>query len=298
MVCDVPNSSSEILNSLDELASVQHLIELCYDDPQAAAAQQRREAQESEEALKRAQALIEAGKHLDAIDLLNQLAARTHASPQPRWQLARAYFQTGEVDAAASALEWLQWHGFEHAEFAVLRGMIALRRREFQEAIDHAEYASCLRHPLPAAELILGEALFRIGKLEAAGAVYRRALPVDEQNAAAFAGLAAVSLRSGAFEEAVDLALRALEQNIQLPATHYRLGLALIHLGRQGEAIAALEAAARMAPQLAGPHRWLARVHEAAGSASAAEHRKLGRQIVARRRSRRLAAGGVTAAGT
>ena len=88
MVCDVPNSSSEILNSPDELASVQHLIELGYDDPHAVAAQQRREAQESEEALKRAQALIEAGQHPDAIDLLNQLAAKTHASPQPRWQLS------------------------------------------------------------------------------------------------------------------------------------------------------------------------------------------------------------------
>ena len=292
------NSSSETLGSPEELASVQHLIELGYEDPLAVAAHQRRQAREFDEAVKRAQAWIEAGQFPDAIDCLNHLVEKTPASPEPRWLLARAYFRSGELDAAAGALEWLQWHGFEQAEFAVLRGMIALRRRAFREAIEQAEYASCLRHPLPAAELILGEAFFRIGELECAAAAYRRALQADEQDAAALAGLAAVSLRSGAYEEAVDRALQALEQNIQLPSTHYRLGLALMHLGRHGEAIAALEAAARMAPQLAGPHRWLARIHEATGNASAAEHRELGRRIVARRRVRRRAAAGVTAAGT
>jgi tetratricopeptide (TPR) repeat protein len=274
------------------------LIELGYEDPLTAAARERRAAQEFDEALKRAQALIETGRLADAIGGLNQLAEHAPATPRVRWLLARAYFQAGELNAAAAALQWLEWHGSEQAEFSVLRSTIALRRREFRVAIEQAEYARHLRTPLPAAELILGEAFFRTGELQAAAAAYRCALQADEPSPAALAGLAAISLRSGAYQEAVDWALQALENNIQLPSTHYRLGLALMHIGRQAEAIAALEAAARILPQLAGPHRWLARLYEPVDGERATQHRALGSQIVNRRRARRCAAAEITAAGT
>ncbi len=284
---DLPNAPLDATSSRNDGSSVQHLVELGYVDPLAVARQQQREAAFLEDSLKQALRLLESGVLVGAIDLLGRLAEQSPHASGPHRLLARAYFRAGEFDAARGELRWLEMHGFEHAEFALLRATIALRRRELSEAIDQAEYARHLHDPLPAADVILGEAHYRCGEIQSAEAAYHRALDAESHSVAAFAGLAATSLRRGDFESSVDWALQALAEDMQLPAVHYRLGLALLRIGRQVEAATALEMAAQLSPQLAGPHRWLAEIYDSSDVPRAAEHCRLGREIVAHRRGER-----------
>ncbi len=283
---DVPNDPNDV-SSPGACASVQHLIELGYEDPLAAALQKQRDAELLQDSLKEALRRLEAGELAGAIDLLKRLAEQSPESHGPHRLLARAYFRGGDLGAAMRELRWLEVHGFEHAEFALLRATIALGRRELSEALDQAGYARCLQDPSPAADVILGQAYYRRGEIQSAEAAYHRALGAEPRNVAALAGLAAVCLRRGDFESSVDWALQALDEDMRRPAVHYRLGLALLRIGRQAEAAAALELAARMNPHLAGPHRWLAGIYAESDEVRAAEHRRMGREIIARHRSER-----------
>lgn len=284
---DVPNEPNDASRSAGACAPVEHLIELGYEDPLAAALQKQREAELLQDSLKEALRLLESSELADATALLRRLAEQSPESFGPHRLLARAYFRSGDLDAATRELRWLEVHGFEHAEFALLRATIALGRRELSEALDQADYARCLQDPLPAAEVILGEAYYRRGEIQSAEAAYHRALGAEPRHVAALGGLAAVCLRRGDFESSVDWALQALDEDMRRPAVHYRLGLALLRIGRQAEAAAALELAARMNPNFAGPHRWLAGIFAGSDEGRAAKHRRMGREIVARRRSER-----------
>jgi tetratricopeptide (TPR) repeat protein len=176
----------------------------------------------------------------------------------------------------------------EHAELALLRAKLALRRRLLDAASDQAEYAKHLHDPLPAADVLIGEVEYRRGNLAAAEVAYRRAIEVPGPNAAARAGLAAIALRRNELAQAIEWSLQAIEQQTRLASTHYRLGLALSKLQRLPEAAAALTAAAAINPKLAGPYRWLATIALEQGNLEAAEeYRRLAAEVIARRRAAR-----------
>jgi tetratricopeptide (TPR) repeat protein len=240
--------------------SVAHLVELGYRDPVEEAAERRREAESLEAGLQQAQRLLNGGDVTQALPLLGQLADQWPQAAGPRWLLAQAEYRRGNLAAAGEYLFWLQMHGFERADFSLLWARIALAQRRLNEALEHAEYARFLHDPLPAADVIVGELHFRRGELELAAAEYQRALDHDDRNAAGLAGLAAVALRRGDFEAAVDWGLQSVEIDARPATTHYRLGLALMHLGHKAEAQAAFEAAMRLNPRLRGPRRWLSQL--------------------------------------
>ncbi len=266
---------------------MQHLVELGYSDPVQLAAERQRAAEALERSLREAGQLASAGRVADAVALLNPLAQREPASPRPRQALAQANLRAGDVEQALVHLRWLEIHGYEHAEFALMRAAIALQRRELDEALDQAQYALHLQQPLPAADVIRGEVQFRRGDLREAEEAYRRALDADSRCAAALAGMAAVALRRGDCESSVDWALRAIEVAPREPSVHYRLGWALARMGRREEAVAALRQAAKLGPHLAGPHRSIARLCAGVDEPGAAVHARMARAIVASRRGRR-----------
>lgn len=271
--------------------AVRHLVALGYEDPLEAATRQAAVERSQLAQLAGAEELLKAG---DATGAIAELEAMINAAADwaaPHQLLARAYYRTGRWRAAAKQLEWLESHGVEHAELALLRAQLALRARSLEEARDHASYAKALHQPLAAADVLIGDVEFRLGDLAAAEAAYRGAIEVQGPHATALAGLAAVALRRGELAEAIDWSLQAIEQAPKMTTAHYRLGLALWRLQRAREASAALVTAATLNAQLAGPHRWLATIAAAEGDLAAAEkYRRLGQEVVERRRQLRDAA--------
>ncbi len=273
-----------------ESAAVAHLVALGYEDPVEAAARSTAVEQARQATLKAAEELLKKGDVATAIDSLESMCGDASEWAAPHHLLARAYCLAGRWDAVGERLRWLEWQGVEHAELALLRAKLALRKRSLDAATDQAEYAKHLHHPLPAAEVLIGEVEFRRGNLAASEAAYRRAIEVPGPNAAAWAGLAAIALRRDELAEAIDCSLRAIEQEPRLASAHYRLGLALQKLHRTHEATAALRAAAALNPTLAGPFRWLALLAVKQGEPVAAkEFQRLGKEVIARRSLRRRA---------
>jgi tetratricopeptide (TPR) repeat protein len=273
-----------------ESAAVAHLVALGYEDPVEAAARSAAVEQARQAMLKAAEELLKKGDVATAIDSLESMCGDASEWAAPHHLLARAYYLAGRWDAVDERLRWLECQGVEHAELALLRAKLALRKRSLDAASDQAEYAKHLHHPLPAADILLGEVEYRRGNLAAAEVAYRRAIEAPGPNAAAWAGLAAIALRRDELAEAIDWSLRAIELEPRLASAHYRLGLALQKLQRPREATAAIRAVAALSPMLAGPFRWLALLAVNQGdSVSADEFRRLGKEIIARRRLSRRA---------
>jgi tetratricopeptide (TPR) repeat protein len=271
-----------------ESASVAHLVELGYEDPVETAARLAVVEQARQATLKAAEELLKKGDLEAAIDSLEAIVDAASEWTAPHHLLARAYYRAARWDAVDERLRWLECQGVEHAELALLRAKLALRRRSLDAASDQAEYAKHLHSPLPPADVLIGEIEYRRGNLAAAEVAYRRAIEVPGPNAAAWAGLAAIALRRNELAQAIEWSLQAIEQQTRLASAHYRLGLALSKLQRPLEATAALRAAATIDPKLAGPYRWLAQLaDEQRDFASAREYRRLGAEVIARRRAAR-----------
>jgi tetratricopeptide (TPR) repeat protein len=280
-------SAWQAAGALEEQAAVRHLVELGYEDPLEIAAREtiRRRAQESQ--LNRAAELAGAGQIQAAIDLLESAVAGDERWTAGRHWLARAYFRAGHDKRAAECLHWLEAHGVEHAELALMRASMALKRRELDQALDWAGYAKCLQDPLPEADILLGDIYFRRGQIAEAEAAFNRAA-TQAESALALTGLGSVALRRGELETAADRFLSALELDMNLWTAHYRLGLALVRLNRTEGARIAFSTALRLQPQLAGPLRFLSRLRALAGDAmGAAEFKTRAFEVIHRRREAR-----------
>jgi tetratricopeptide (TPR) repeat protein len=122
----------------------------------------------------------------------------------------------------------------------------------------------------PVAQLNLGNALGRAGRLAEAQQSYGRALALDPQLAEAHNNLGDVQLELGCLDRAAECFRRALKVKPDFPEAHQNLGKALARLGRIEEAIASYRRALSIRSDffearinLAGALRSLGRLDEA-----------------------------------
>jgi predicted Zn-dependent protease len=269
------------------MASTEHLAQLGYVDPWEAAQRRAERIKSLSAELARAESLLGERRFDEARTTLQGLCEEEPDSPAPRQLSARLEFLAGRTEACFAQLVWLEEHGVEKAELALLRGLIELQRREFLAAQASAEYSRAL-DPSPAADVLLGRALLRRGRLEDAEAAFERALEQDARRADALAGLSAIALRRGDPESAADRALQSLDVDMSNPAVHLQLGLALVALGRRVEAEQAFHAAAKIDGDCAAAWRLAATSAAQAGDEQkAAACRRKGSETVRRRRARR-----------
>lgn len=277
------------------MSQTQHLTDLGYVDPWESAQQRAAEVQRHSAALAEAEKRLSAGRYDEAAAQLRQLAAVAPSWTAPRRLLARAELHAGRAGEAIKHLNWLEEHGVEHAELALLRAAAELNQRRLDDVLAGAEYARALaQQPLPAADVLTGQAQLRRGRIDEAEAAFESALAAEPSRGDAVAGLGVVALRRGNWEQAADRMLQALELGMSTPAVHQRLGMALAHMGRLDDAAVALKNAAALAPSSAAPHWWLSNVARLAGRHDLADAcRNDARAVVrSRRASRGRLAGG------
>jgi predicted Zn-dependent protease len=239
--------------------------------------------------LQQARQQLSRGDIQEAQRALEQLAANDPQWIAPRPLLAETYYRAGRLAEARSQLDWLAEHAVEHPRLSLIAGAIALSRREYAAALEELEYACYVEPTLPSIHRLLGMALVRLGEWNRAEDSFRNAISQNSDDAVAYDSLAAIRIRRGRFEEAANLALEAVERDIQLFAAHYHLGIALMNIGRGKEAITALETAAKMDPNRAAPYYWLSRIaaEQLGDSVQASRYRDAGRNVVRRQRKRR-----------
>jgi len=178
-------------------------------------------------------------------------AARAIVESQPR--MATGYYHLAEVlierGLPGEALEVLRRAVEQGATDGPLLRQYGLLLAQAGRANEAVELLRPLRASGDPENLnALGLALSEAGRQKEARAVLEEVSAHDARNPTAHQNLALVALRSQAFAAAEDQARRALSLNDRLPLGWNYLGVALVNLGRPGEALDAWEHALELQP--------------------------------------------------
>jgi arylsulfatase A-like enzyme/Tfp pilus assembly protein PilF len=178
-------------------------------------------------------------------------AAREIVRDQPEmsagyYHLAQVLLERGERREALETLDRAVERGATDGALLRQYGLLLAEAGRADEAV-------ALLRPLrgtgdPENLNVLGLALSEAGHQARARAVLDEVFAHDPRNPTAHQHLALVALRSQAFRDAESQARRALELNRRLPLAWNYLGVALVNLGRPGEAIDAWEQALELQP--------------------------------------------------
>jgi tetratricopeptide (TPR) repeat protein len=143
-------------------------------------------------------------------------------------------------------------------ESALLWQLLGVARaRQDKDPVDALQMAARCGPGDAAAQLNLGNALARRGRLEEAAASYQRALAADPEFAEAHNNLGELCLEQGRPEEALRSCQQALRIRPYFARAHQNLGKALVRLGRFHEAVRSCRSAIALDPQFAEAHNSL-----------------------------------------
>jgi tetratricopeptide (TPR) repeat protein len=267
-----------------------HLAALGYVDPEDDARQTAEIARQCEAIRQQAVELLQKGLLAEGIALLE-----CQVTQQPSWLplrelLAKAYFHAGRLDECRREISTLDECGVETPELALLSGAMDLGQHRMASAVEQLKYAKAIGDGSSDANALLGEALLRTGQLTDAEAVFHESLASGKPHPAALVGLAAIRLRQERYAESAEYLLDAVATNKPFARAHYFLGLALMRLGKNSEAIRAFENFRQLQPHRVAPLRWLERLvrQHGADHARADQYNMQARRMLENRRQKRL----------
>ena len=143
----------------------------------------------------------------------------------------------------------------------LLMGVLELHERHAEEAMSHLQEAEKAEPRLPGLHNQIGRVYLRMRRWRDALRAFRKALDIDGDSAMAHDGIAAAQLRLRRPTAAAEHALVAVGLLHHFPRAHLRLGIALAQMRMYERAVEAFETASKLSPQMAAPHRWLARIY-------------------------------------
>ncbi|MGH8765583.1 MAG: tetratricopeptide repeat protein, partial [Burkholderiales bacterium] len=167
------------------------------------------------------------------------------------WQLARAHYEAGRLDAAEQACLGVLDGAPEHAEALHLLGVVARLCGDISEAERCFRAALAVRPAFAAAHNNLGIALCEIGHLPDAEEHFREASRLEPAFADAHNNLGNLLQERGRSEEAGQSLRRAIELRPAYAEAHANLGIVLRSLGRLQEAEGCARRATEIKPDYA-----------------------------------------------
>ena len=192
--------------------------------------------------------LITAGRGDEARALL----ARTlpaHRNPGLlQYRVGRAWLESGRPDAAIPHFEQALLASPGQGEIHLVLGQALLRLQRPAEAVPHLQEAFAQGAFRDVAGLDLARALVAAGHSQEARAAVAATPLLEDSDGETAAALADLAFSLGDAEGAARFAAEAVRRAPDRPRGHKALGVALAQLGRGQEALAALEAAARLDP--------------------------------------------------
>jgi tetratricopeptide (TPR) repeat protein len=238
MVADDPRAEDD---------AVAHLRALGYVDPLEQAAQQAEADRLWEQRLQGGAAALRNGDFAGALAVAELLVADDPQAIAPRRLRAEALYRSSRYAAAHDELQWLEQHGVERADVALLRARVEAALRHWDAALEWADYAAHLLQADAAwALLVTADVCRRLRRHDEAERAYRAALEHAGARTAALAGLGALYVAERRLDEAVVSLLDAVETRFNQPTAHAWLARALQLLGRPDEARAARQTAERL----------------------------------------------------
>lgn len=143
-----------------------------------------------------------------------------------------------------------------------LAGSILLEEGDKEQALEHLNRSMRADAGQVGLHVKLGEAYCKLNRLEEARTALDKALELDQDNSAAWLGMAECLLRAGQNQDAAEAALNSLGLIFHNPKAHFLLGVALTRLGQAERAVNALNLAVAQNPNFARAWAQLAYIYK------------------------------------
>lgn len=176
------------------------------------------------------------------------LVRGTSLSIPARLQQAFGLFQSGQTDAAATALHGIVADAPKTADAHHLLGIIAFRGGRFDEAMAAVLRAIDAQPQQAEFRNTLGAIRRAAGDIDGAIAAFEAVLALNPRHAQAAANLGNALAQAKRLDEAIASYRRALDLSPNSPGTHNNLGNVLAERGDMEDAIASFHAALALAP--------------------------------------------------
>ncbi|AGY59094.1 tetratricopeptide repeat protein [Gloeobacter kilaueensis] len=192
------------------------------------------------------------------------------AQPLDVLELARQYFQAGDLDRAALLFaQVLQTHPEQLGALNGL-GVVAFQRQEFATAAEWFTRALAVEPHSAKVQTNLGNALMALEQLEEALVCYQKAIALDADFALAHFNLANLLVRQEQFAEAMAEYRHTVALKPDFLEAHLRLAGILRNLGKMDEEVAVYRDAIALNPEMAELHNELGDALESQGEWEAA----------------------------
>lgn len=242
--------------------ALRQLVELGYIEPPDPDAEKAMRSATDELRANLAFSLLDGGQAREAAPLLERLVGERPQETRFRLLLAECYLMGGRLSDCRDALVVLYGDDQEEAppQADLLFGITLFAEGRSAEALHRMLRAERAAPRLPRLHNQLGAVYLKRRMWAEAERAFRRALEIDADSAAAYAGLSAAARRRGRAREAVEHALQAVGLQSFFPHAHFQLGMALAQLGELPRAAQAMEICLAMRPQMLKAKRMLQRI--------------------------------------
>jgi predicted AlkP superfamily phosphohydrolase/phosphomutase/tetratricopeptide (TPR) repeat protein len=211
----------------------------------------------------------------EARQILEELLRKSPWEDRFIIQLADCYFRAGYLTQARKLIEKAyDLEATARYQIIVIYAKVLLAMGESEEGLKCLSLATQRTPRFPKLHAQIGDVFAKMRRWDEAQQSYQRAIQLHPDLATAYEGLANVYLRKGENEEAANSALQAVGLIHRLPKSHLYLGIALTRRKEFEKAVVAFRNAAKFAPKMVHPHRWLSRVYDILGQTALADEKR------------------------
>jgi tetratricopeptide (TPR) repeat protein len=252
----------------EAFGAIQQLVDLGYMQALPQDAAERVEFARIESEVNLSILLRTTGRAAQAIPVLERILQSRYATVRHMLGLADALVQCGRYEECAElASRWMD----RDAPDQPVRLTRAIALTLLGRHSEAAHETDRLTASDPDGCAALGDLCVAHGRADPAEQWFRRALALQGRCVRAHVGLAQVALLRDRLEACANHCLDAADIDRTAGAAHYLLGVALAWFGSLGDAAKSFEVAVSLLPRSVQPLRYLARVRQELGDASAAE---------------------------
>ena len=140
--------------------------------------------------------------------------------------------------------------------------MLLLRKNQYAKGLEYLKKAEKSNPNLPNIHIELGQVWLKLRKFEDAKRAFKKALRIDDKEAAAYHGLAISLLRLKQYESSAEKALTSIGLLYNQPGAHFHLGEALYKMKRYDDAKKAFEVTLKIAPEFSRAKQWLVKIQK------------------------------------
>jgi len=205
------------------------------------------------------------GEYAAAVPYLRKVTASDPQNLPYRLVLAQSCMWSKQYQCVLDTYHQILELNAESAEADMLAGEALDAMQNHQGAMDEFRAAVKANPKAPNAHFGLGYLLWTQDQFEEAAKEFQAELANVPESAQALAFLADTDIHLGKQEEALPLAVKAVQIDPSIAKAHVDLGILYADSGRQTDAVKEFKAAIRLSPNDQDPHWRLARLYQAMG---------------------------------